>query len=135
MKQTARNKGIEFTYIIDNSFFVKADKNMLNTIVRNLVSNAIKFTNPKGKIMLSTEIINGFIEISVADTGIGIEKRIIDNLFVVEKSTSKKGTANEEGTGIGLLLCKEMIEKNGGTIQVKSEPGKGSTFSFTIQAL
>lgn len=132
VKQTAKNKKIELNYMIDNSIFVKADKNMLSTVVRNLAANAIKFTNPGGRIMLEARKSDSIIEVSVTDTGIGIEQDIMGNLFKIDKSVSKKGTANEQGTGLGLLLCKEMIDKHGGKIRVESKVGQGSTFSFTI---
>jgi PAS domain S-box-containing protein len=132
VKQTALNKKIEFTYTIDNSIVVMADTNMLSTIIRNLVSNSIKFTNPGGSIILTAKKLNGFIEFSVSDTGIGIEKESLDKLFTIGNNESRKGTANEGGTGLGLLLCKEMIAKHDGEIRVKSEINKGTTFSFTI---
>lgn len=132
VKQTALNKKIEFTYSIDNSIVVMADTNMLSTIIRNLVSNSIKFTNPGGKIILAANKLNGFIEFSVSDTGIGIEKESLEKLFTIGNNESRKGTANEGGTGLGLLLCKEMIAKHGGEIRLKSEVNKGTTFSFTI---
>ena len=132
VKQTALNKKIEFNYAIDNSIVVMADTNMLSTIIRNLVSNSIKFTNPGGNIILTAKKLNGFIEFSVSDTGIGIENESLDKLFTIGNNESRKGTANEGGTGLGLLLCKEMIAKHGGEISVKSEINKGTTFSFTI---
>ncbi len=132
LKQAAQNKDIDFTYSIDNMLFVNADKNMLSTIVRNLVSNSIKFTNPKGAISLTAEKLTGFIKFSVTDNGIGIAKENLDKLFKIDKSITRKGTANEEGTGLGLLLCKEMVEKHRGTIEAISEPGKGTTFIFTL---
>jgi len=132
LKHTAMNKNIEFHYDIDNLLFVTADKNMLSTIVRNIVSNAIKFTNLNGRIVLSTKRLNGFVEISISDTGIGIEKQVLEHLFRIDNNFSRKGTANEEGTGLGLILCKEMVEKHGGKIHVESEVGRGTTFSFTV---
>ncbi|MGE5430418.1 MAG: PAS domain S-box protein [Syntrophomonadaceae bacterium] len=132
VKQTARNKNIEFNYVIDNSIFIKADKNMLSAIIRNLAANSIKFTNPGGRITLEARKLNGFTEFSVTDTGIGMENDTLDKLFKIDKDVSRKGTANEEGTGLGLLLCKEMIEKHNGTIRVESQVSQGSTFSFTI---
>lgn len=132
LKQTAQNKGIEFCYSIDNSLFIKADLNMLMTIVRNIVSNSIKFTNPGGRVTLSVAKLVGCVEISITDTGVGIEKESLGQLFQIDKNVSRKGTANEEGTGLGLLLCKEMVEKHGGKIKLDSELGKGTTFSFTI---
>lgn len=132
IKQTANNKGIEFNYNVDSSINIQADRYMLSAIIRNLASNSIKFTNSGGKIDLVVEKLNKFIRFSVSDTGIGISKNNIDNLFRVDKNISTKGTANEEGTGLGLLLCKEMIERHGGEITVESEVGKGTTFTFTI---
>ncbi|MFA6596389.1 MAG: PAS domain S-box protein [Ignavibacteriaceae bacterium] len=131
-KQTALNKGIRLISTIDTSIFVKADKNMLHTIVRNLISNSIKFTNPGGKIILASKIIKDYVETSISDTGVGINKENVDKLFKLEKTISTNGTANEHGTGLGLLLCKEMIERHGGKIRVESEQGKGSTFFFTV---
>jgi len=133
--ETAKNKKISLDCIIDNQIFIQADKNMLYTIVRNLVSNAIKFTNPLGKVTIRTKKIENFIEISITDTGVGIKKENLDKLFKIETSISTKGTANEEGTGLGLLLCKEMVEKHGGKIWVESEIGKGTTFYFTLPEL
>jgi PAS domain S-box-containing protein len=135
VKQAAQKKDIEFKYTIDNSIFINADMNMLSAIIRNLVYNAIKFTNPGGKIILNTLKHDNSVEFSVTDTGVGLENESLENLFQINKSISKKGTANERGTGLGLLLCKEMIEKHGGKIKVESEVGKGSTFSFTIPSL
>lgn len=131
-KQTARNKKIEFICRVDQSVCVKADRNMLSTVIRNLISNSIKFTYPGGKITLSAERIDDFVKISVSDTGIGIEKEDIKRLFQLDNHLHNAGTSNEKGSGLGLMLCKEMIEKLGGTITVVSQPGKGSIFSFTI---
>lgn len=135
VKQAAQKKDIEFKYTIDNSIFINADVNMISAIIRNLVYNAIKFTNPGGKIILNTRKYDNSVEFSVTDTGVGLENESLENLFQINKSVSKKGTANERGTGLGLILCKEMIEKHGGSIKVESEVGKGSTFSFTIPSL
>ena len=101
-------------------------------IVRNLVSNSIKFTNSGGKVTLNAKRFDNFIEISVADTGVGIAKTNLDKLFKLDQNVSTKGTANEEGTGLGLILCKEMVEKHCGKIWVESEAGKGTTFYFTL---
>jgi len=133
LTQTAKNKDILLNCLIDDNILVKADKNMLQTIIRNLVSNAIKFTNSGGKITISSRVVNNSVELSVKDTGVGIRKENLQNLFKVDKSISTKGTANEEGSGLGLILCKEMIQMNGGTIWIESEPGKGTTFLFTLK--
>ena len=105
---------------------------MVCTIARNIISNATKFTNKGGEITVSSNLVENFVELSIKDTGVGIEKKNLDKLFVIDKTFRTKGTANEEGTGLGLLLCKEMIEKQGGKIWAESEPGKGSNFVFTI---
>ncbi|HED07332.1 MAG TPA: PAS domain S-box protein [Ignavibacteria bacterium] len=135
LKQTALNKEIKINCFIDNNIYVNADKNMVCTIVRNIISNAIKFTNCCGEITISSKPVENLIEISIVDTGVGIKKENLEKLFTIDKNVSTKGTANEEGTGLGLLLCKEMIEKQGGKIWVESEPGKGSNFIFTIPVL
>jgi signal transduction histidine kinase len=132
LKQTALNKQITLNYSITNTICAKADKNMLTTIVRNLVSNAIKFTHPGGKIEINAKEVGEFVEISVADTGIGMNSKVLQNLFDIGKSSSTRGTANEEGTGLGLSLCKEMISLNGGKIRVESQIGVGTTFYFTL---
>ncbi|MBZ0198906.1 MAG: PAS domain S-box protein [Ignavibacteriaceae bacterium] len=132
LKQTAVNKKITLDLSIDEKIIVNADKNMLSTVIRNLVFNAIKFTNAGGKITLSAKPKADLIEISVADTGIGIRQDIVDKLFKIDENVSTKGTANELGTGLGLLLCKELIEKNSGNIRVESKVGKGSKFIFTL---
>ncbi|MFH1198378.1 MAG: PAS domain-containing protein [bacterium] len=132
LTQTAENKDITLDSFIDNDIFVRADINMLPTIVRNLVSNAIKFTRPGGNITITSRIIDDVVELSISDTGVGIKAEALKNLFKLDKSISTKGTANEEGSGLGLCLCKEMVQMNGGNIWVESEPGVGSTFLFTV---
>ena len=117
--------------------FVFADKEMLSTIFRNLISNALKFTHPGGKIVISAEKKQTEWMITIADNGVGIKKEAIDKLFRIDESYSTMGTQNEKGTGLGLLLCKEFIEKNGGKIWVESEHGgqqesSGSKFYFTV---
>jgi signal transduction histidine kinase/ligand-binding sensor domain-containing protein len=112
---------------------VVADEHMINAVVRNLLSNAVKFTGENGKIEISHAIINGYCKINIADTGVGIEEEDIDKLFRIDKHHSTFGTGNEKGSGLGLILCKDFIEKNGGEIFVESSPGKGSTFSFTLK--
>jgi signal transduction histidine kinase len=112
-----------------------ADKKMINSVLSNLLWNAVKFTNRNGTVKIcSKNIENEMIEISVSDTGMGIEKDIINKLFAVGEKISRAGTEGEPSTGLGLLLCKEFVEKNGGKIWVESEPGVGSTFYFTLRA-
>ena len=119
---------------ISENELIFADKNMLATVLRNLISNAIKFTSNGGSIIISSkkQENSNFLEISVEDTGVGIPKNTIDDLFRIDKNTSTRGTEDETGTGLGLILCKEFVEKHNGKIWIESEEGKGSTFLFTI---
>jgi len=109
-----------------------ADKNMVQTVVRNLLTNAIKFTNPQGHITISAARKTDQIHVTVSDNGIGMNPKTIEALFNIHEKSSTPGTENELGTGLGLILCKEFIEKHGSTIKVSSEPGKGSDFSFLL---
>jgi signal transduction histidine kinase len=111
---------------------IKADHNMLYLLLRNLVYNAIKFTNPGGEIRVGENATSGFSEIYVADNGVGINPSSLSKMFRIESQSTTLGTAHEKGTGLGLVLCKDMVEKNGGTIRVSSEVGVGTTFYFTI---
>ncbi len=128
----AHTKGINLINTTNTNHTVFADEDMINLVLRNLVSNAIKFTNKGGNITLSSKQMDGQMQICVTDTGVGISKDGIDKLFTKNINPSTLGTANEKGTGLGLLLCKEFIEKNGGTIAVKSEEGKGSSFEIKL---
>lgn len=115
--------------------FVEADKNMITSVVRNLLVNAIKFTHSGGQIVIRTEKTDTEILVSIADTGIGIADEKKDHIFDVEHNKSTVGTANEAGTGLGLVLCKEYVERNGGRIWFESEDGKGTTFYFTLPVI
>lgn len=132
LTQTARNKNINIENKIEPDLNLTADKNMIQTIIRNLLSNAIKFTRPSGNISISSSQTDTSIEISVKDNGIGMSKRMIENIFKIDSNISTKGTANEEGSGLGLMLCKEMVELHGGKILIESEEGKGSTFKIIL---
>jgi len=125
-------KKISVNVNVPHKTVVFADKNMISTILRNLVSNAIKFTNSEGEIIIS--VVKGQYEltVSVADNGVGIPKTSIDKLFRIDENYSTSGTQDEKGTGLGLILCKELIEKHDGKIWGESEQGKGSTFYFTL---
>jgi PAS domain S-box-containing protein len=127
-------KNIKLINEIDKETVIDADQNMIKTVIRNLISNAINFTNQSGTIRLSSERINGNVEITVNDNGIGIEKENIGKLFRIDEKYININTDGEKGTGLGLILCKEFVEKNGGKIWVESEPGKGSSFKFTLPA-
>jgi signal transduction histidine kinase len=100
--------------------------------LRNLISNAIKFTPTGGTILVKARQQNDFISISVIDSGIGMTKEQVEALFNIEKTYTTNGTNGEKGSGLGLVLCKEFVERNNGTITVESQIGKGSTFSFTL---
>lgn len=130
----AQNKKIEIVCAAQSSQLVKAHKNSITTVIRNLLSNAIKFTPEEGTITLNTVKQGNEIITAVQDTGVGIPPDVVDKLFRLDTKHSTKGTANEKGTGLGLVLCREFVEKNGGRIWVKSEEDKGSTFYFSLPA-
>ncbi|HTJ48179.1 MAG TPA: tetratricopeptide repeat-containing sensor histidine kinase [Cyclobacteriaceae bacterium] len=115
-----------------NSIQVKAHKNSVNTVIRNLVSNAIKFTPEGGTITLALQQKANEVIVSVADTGVGMSEEVVKKLFRLDTKLTTKGTANEKGTGLGLILCKEFVEKNCGRMGVESEVGKGSRFYFSL---
>lgn len=129
---TADKKNIKLTNKVPENFTVFADKHIVSTVIRNLVSNAIKFTNQGGEITISAELKDNEAIISVSDNGIGIKPENLDKLFKIDYSYSTKGTENEQGTGLGLILCKELIEENNGHIWCESTYGKGSNFYFTL---
>ncbi len=111
---------------------VYADESLLNTILRNLLTNAIKFSYANSKIQVTAIESEEFIEISITDFGVGIEENSIDKIFRIDSKFSKPGTEKEKGTGLGLILCKEFIDMHNGFIQVKSELNKGSTFTISF---
>jgi signal transduction histidine kinase len=132
LKGVAAGKNIIIGSEVDETFTVIADEYMMTTVLRNLIYNAIKFTSRGGGILVSARDSGGHIELSVQDTGIGMRKPDLDNLFKPEIYYKGRGTSRESGTGLGLILCKDFIEKNGGNIQVESDEGFGSTFTFTL---
>lgn len=125
-------KSIQIDFDIKMNLQMDADRNMFRTIMHNLISNAIKYTNPGGNVKVSAFEKNGSVEICVADNGIGMDKSVIDKLFKLNESISTKGTAQERGTGLGLILIKEMVDLHNGIITVESEPGKGTSFILTF---
>ena len=132
LKSNASSKNMTINYGKKEVISVYADVNMLKTVLRNLVSNAIKFTHPGGQIDINAEKTQSNITVSVSDNGIGIEPEILNKLFSITQMHSTIGTAAEKGSGLGLVLCKEFVEKHGGKIWVESELGKGSTFKFRL---
>ncbi|MCL3782140.1 HAMP domain-containing protein [Prolixibacteraceae bacterium JC049] len=136
LKLPTEEKSIDIKNQVSLELIIHADKNMLSTILRNLLSNAIKFSHAKGNVIVTAilpqDVNNGFVEVAVKDHGIGIPEHIQSKLFKAGEKVSTKGTANEKGTGLGLNICKEFVEKHQGKIWVKTEEGKGSIFHFTL---
>jgi signal transduction histidine kinase len=133
LKGQAQNKKITILPESKTNLMAMAHRNSINTVVRNLLSNAIKFTPESGTIMLTVEVGKQLI-VSVNDTGVGMSEATIQKLFKLGTKHSTLGTSKEKGTGLGLILCKDFVEKNGGTIGVESQEGKGSRFYFTVSA-
>ena len=137
---SAQKKEIDVIFNVPENLSVFADEHMLETLIRNLISNAVKFTPKKGTVTVSaTKTEDNFIEICIRDTGIGMSKAMVDNLFVLDAHTNRKGTEGEPSTGLGLTLCKDFIEKHGGRIWVESKEANpaagtagGSSFYFTL---
>lgn len=127
----AANKSIKISKQICPDCSAYVDANQITTVVRNLLSNAIKFTATEGEIIIKIDSIDEFWQISIKDTGIGISEKDQKKLFLIGSNPSTTGTLQETGTGLGLILCKEFVERNGGKIWVESLLGKGSTFYFT----
>lgn len=128
----AKVKNISFVINVQKDKGIIADKQMITTVIRNLISNAIKFTPANGKIEIENHENENNIQISIKDNGIGMDQKEREELFVVRESKSRKGTNNEKGTGLGLVLCKEFVERSGGKISVESEKGIGSTFTVEL---
>lgn len=135
LKLNADQKDISLVNDTDEEILLTADEKMLRAVVRNLISNALKFTPKGGLICVDAHLEQDNIKISVTDSGVGMNSDTLEKLFKIESSFSTRGTENERGTGLGLLLCKEFVEKHGGKIWGISEKGKGSTFIFTIPLL
>ena len=130
---TCKKKEIEIIYNVPENLVVIADNNILQTVIRNLVSNAVKFTPKGGKISLSAiQKSDKSVEVSISDSGIGMSHSMVENLFRLDVQTNRKGTDGEPSTGLGLIICKDLVEKHGGKLSVASEQGIGSTFRFTI---
>lgn len=137
-EQTATKKEIEVSNTIDTGCMVQADRRMVEMVLRNLTGNALKFTPTGGRVILAAgqhkDTPAGFVRVSVQDTGVGIKQDDLPKLFKIETQHTTKGTANERGSGLGLTLCKEMVERNGGQIWIESTgvPGQGTTVVFTV---
>jgi signal transduction histidine kinase len=131
-KTPARKKRITIESDLAEDAEVYADRNMVDLILRNLLSNAVKFTYSGGDIRVTTRREGGTLIIRVEDTGTGIEEKDLEKLFSLGESISRTGTASEHGTGLGLLLCREFAERNGGRLWATSVPGEGSVFSVSL---
>jgi len=127
-----KNIRVEFNYNDDLILF--ADPQMIETVLRNLINNAIKFTPENGLIEITASQNEDQISICVKDSGIGISGEDAQNLFQIDSTVKRKGTNDEDGSGLGLILCKEFVDKNNGTIWVNSTIGEGSSFFFTVPA-
>ena len=128
----AITKNIAVQNKVDHNLIARADEDMLKTIMRNLLSNAVKFTGNNGKVEVSAQRHDGDILVTVSDNGVGISKKKIEKLFDLSSQFTTQGTSNETGTGLGLILCKEFVEKHGGKIWVESEEGRGTSFTFSL---
>jgi CheY-like chemotaxis protein/nitrogen-specific signal transduction histidine kinase len=133
VRNSADKKMIEIKQDIPGNLLLKADDRMFQSLMRNLLFNAVKFTPKNGEITIEAKrISNKMLQISVSDTGIGMDQDMIDKLFRVDEQLNRKGTEGEPSTGLGLIICKDIVEKHRGRIWVTSEVGKGSTFFLTI---
>jgi signal transduction histidine kinase len=131
-RTTASQKQVNLVFEISDELAVYGDESMVKTVLRNLISNALKFSNAGDRIIVSSRLGEARVEVAVADTGIGIAPDALPKLFRVDKKHSTPGTAGEKGTGLGLSLCQDLIQQHGGTIWAESEQGKGTTFTFTL---
>lgn len=134
-RENAKNKKIKLTSSISNDLFIKADRNMVMAILRNLVSNAIKFTHKGGNVNLIGTEKDGKIFLMVTDSGVGLSDEDIMKIFSINKTHTTLGTEKERGTGLGLVICKEFAEKNNGNLEVESQTGKGSKFILSLPAI
>jgi signal transduction histidine kinase len=134
MLNVAKHKNISFNYDVPQNLKVLADKSILDTILRNLLTNAVKFSQNNGVVTVFAGLQESMILVSVEDKGIGMDQELLSRLFTLGKISSRKGTAQEKGTGLGLVLCREFVQKHGGEIWAQSKQGQGSTFYFTLPA-
>ena len=132
VEPVAIQKNIRINYRFEENLHVLADSNMLQTVLRNLLSNAVKFTPTGGVITISAQLFEDKVEIGIIDNGVGIRPENLNRLFRIDSPFSTTGTGNEFGSGLGLILCRDFLKKINSEIQVESEVGKGSTFSFTL---
>jgi signal transduction histidine kinase len=132
LKNNAEAKKINVVNDVPASAIVFADEDMIFSVIQNLLSNAIKFTRENGSIVFRAHPRESEIEVSITDNGVGIKEEDIRKLFRIDSHHTTYGTKDEKGSGLGLLLCREMVERNRGKIWVTSKLGEGTTFSFTV---
>ncbi|MCK5241211.1 HAMP domain-containing histidine kinase [bacterium] len=125
-------KKITITHHIENSIYVRADKPMLNSIIQNLLNNAIKFTPSQGRIQIESVTDQNTIHLYISDTGIGMSENEIKNIFSLKLGNTRRGTAGEKGTGLGLSICKQFIEANHGSLSIQSQPGRGTKIRIAL---
>jgi signal transduction histidine kinase len=133
LEPSARNKNITITNLISPSIFVFADVSMISAVLRNLIGNAVKFTNPHGHVILNAEDTGQMVKVTVSDDGVGLTEKDLLKIFRTDAKFTKRGTSDEKGTGLGLIVCKEFIEKNNGRIGALRQQERGATFWFTLQ--
>lgn len=132
LSPVAANKEIKIQWRVDQHIQIYLDKNMINSVIQNLTTNAIKFSKRQSEIEITAIAEKEWLNITIQDHGVGMSQEKLDSLFRIDKSQSTKGTENENGSGLGLILCKEFIEKHAGIIEVKSVEGKGSEFCIAL---
>jgi len=128
----ANAKGVLLASAIENPIKIYADRQMVEAVLRNLISNAIKFTHSGGEVVVCAAESEKWLELEIRDTGVGMNSMTMKNLFQIDKRVSTRGTENERGTGLGLVLCKEFVDLHGGEIKIQSEPGQGTHFIVTF---
>ncbi|WP_299434514.1 hybrid sensor histidine kinase/response regulator [uncultured Aquimarina sp.] len=131
-EERTKKKKLSLHNNIDPDYIIYADKNMLSFVIRNLLANSVKYTLDEGSISIDAEFLIDSVKVSIKDNGIGMSSETLENLFKDKTVDTQTGTSGEMGTGLGLVLCKDLIEQNGGSISVKSTLGKGSEFNFVI---
>jgi two-component system, sensor histidine kinase and response regulator len=128
------SKNIGYNLNLSPDILVYIDKNMINTVLRNLLTNAVKFTKEGGSVTISAKVEGERVTVKVKDTGVGMTDEVLANLFKIDELANTPGTNDEKGTGLGLIICKEFIDKHNGKIWAEGKPGEGSSFYFTLPA-
>ncbi|MBD0257388.1 MAG: HAMP domain-containing histidine kinase, partial [Cytophagales bacterium] len=130
----AAGKNIVICNAVSPETMARVDEQMCAAVLRNLLQNAVKFTHPSGSVVVEARQTGSAVTLSVSDTGVGMSPEAVGKLFNLGTHFTSRGTANESGAGLGLILCQELVEKNKGTLSVTSQPGQGTTFTVTLPA-